>query len=268
MKPLRSLRFVHYDSNPNQLNFTAWIGSLSSGLMFLTSILAIKMCDITSVSTTLVLGAILSGSGLILTSFVQNFNALYFVYGVLFGTGTSLLYTPCLIMIGRWFVKYQAVTTGLAVASCALGAVVLSPLIQHIIRINGLRQAIRTCGIAYSTIAFVCALCFKPFKNNTTSSPIHEDELECFQLEISHYDSLKMRGEIINKQNEENEEQNDIREDYEISLMRNNFTLNWQLLGNKQYILFLVAMMLTNFTYYMPVVHLVILFKTLFTTQK
>ena len=73
--------------------------------------------------------------------------------------------------------------SGIAVASCALGTVVLSPLIQHIIQINGFRQTIRTCGIAYSTIAFISALCFKPFRNNKTSSPIHEDELECFQLE-------------------------------------------------------------------------------------
>ena len=221
--------------------------------MFLTSILAIKMCDMTSVSTTLVLGAILSGSGLILTSFVQNFNALYFVYGVLFGTGTSLLYTPCLILIGRWFVKYQAVTTGLAVASCALGAVVLSPLIQHIIRINGLRQAIRSCGIAYSTITLICALCFKPFQNNATFPPEREDDQGSLRMEPQ-YDELELTG-IVKKQNEGDEEQNEVIKD-EIS-MRNDFTVNWKLLRNKQYILFLVAMMLTNFTYYMPVVHLV-----------
>lgn len=68
------------------------------------------------------------------------------------------------------------------------------------------------------------------------------------------YDELELTG-IVKKQNEGDEGQNEVIKD-EIS-MRNDFTVNWQLLRNKQYILFLVAMMLTNFTYYMPVVHLV-----------
>ncbi|XP_066932770.1 monocarboxylate transporter 10-like [Clytia hemisphaerica] len=214
---------------------TAWVGSLSSGLLFLSSTLAIKCCDVTSVSTTLMLGAILSGTGLILTSIVQDFFALYFVYGVFFGVGTSLLYTPCLVMIGRWFKKYQAVTTGLAVASSALGAVVMCPLIQHIIIVNGLRRAIRMCGIAYLTIAGLCALCFKPFSKTTnessTDTKLKDHASECLTDESHITDS-----------------EHDFKD---------NFTVNWTLFRSKKYVVFLIAMMLTNFAYYIPIIHLV-----------
>ena len=189
------------------------------------------------------LGAILSGTGLILTSIVQDFNALYFVYGVLFGIGTSLLYTPCLIMIGRWFQKHQAVTTGLAVASSALGAVVMSPLIQHIIIVNGLRRAIRTCGIAYLTIAGLCALCFKPFsKTSNENSAASKD---------NGIDSEPLTGESHITDSENNDS-------------KGNFTVNWTLFRSKKYVVFLIAMMLTNFTYYIPIIHLVSRFLSFF----
>lgn len=247
------------------------------------------------------LGAVLSGAGLILTSVVEDFNALYFVYGVLFGTGTSLLYTPCLIMVGRWFVRYQAVTTGAAVASCALGAVVLSPLIQHVILINGLRKAIKACGIAYLTISMVCALCFKPFtnhnSNNKNNKKTEEMELTISRSQSKNNNNTKEIGvtttlsqsyqegagiaresnhgklvivtataEEEGLQNEDEEEHlclhigdETTKRDGEIdeNKVRNDFTVNWKLLRNKRYVLFLVAMALTNFTYYMPIVHLV-----------
>lgn len=194
--------------------------------MFLSSLIVVKICELTTVTTTLLIGAILSGSGLILTSVVQDFNALYFVYGVLFGVGSSFLYTPCLITIGKWFHKYQAVTTGVACASAAFGAVVLCPLMEFTIRVNGLRKTLQCCGIVYLTVAVLCSLCFKPLKNN--DAPIQLKQTEKFFIENDKKKTTQRRT-----------------------------STKKLIFKNKCYLMFLLAMMITNFSYYIPIVHLV-----------
>ena len=193
-------------------------------MLFLSSIAAIKCCQVTSVTTTCLIGSLCSGIGLIMTSVVTQFEWLYLVYGIFFGVGSSFLYTPGLIMIAKWFRKYQALTTGAAAASAALGAVVLSPLIQYVIQENGLRATIKSGGIVYLTVSLLCSLSYKPLEN-TIEGVIHSSE----SIQLS---------DIQNKQ-------------------KIKFNLNFMLLKNKTYLMFLVVMMVTNATYYIPLIHLV-----------
>ena len=209
---------------------------MSSGLLFLFSLPAVKLCDITSVATTTLIGSILSGSGLILTSFVTEFYALYFVYSVLFGVGTSFLYAPCLIIVGKWFQKYQAATTGAACASAAFGSVVLSPLTQYVLKVCGLRQTVRWCGIIYLGMVIVCSLCYKPLQYQqknmySQGTEIGEDLTE---------------GRLITT-----------KENIVYASSHHNSTKTVSIFKNKCFVLYLVALIITNFCYYIPLIHLV-----------
>ena len=199
----------------------AWVGSLASGLLFLASYPAVEICKRTSASTTCLIGAIFSGTGLVATSYINSFEWLYLVYGILFGIGTSFLYTPVLIVVANWFVKYRSLATGITAASAALGAVVLSPLIQYIIKINGLRNTIKTAGFCYLTITALCAMSYKPLNKDTAKEKANEKQL----LESK-------------------------------NLVENTNVVKC-LLTNQSYWMFLIIMMITNFTYYIPIVHLV-----------
>lgn len=199
----------------------AWVGSLASGLLFLASYPAVEICKRTSASTTCLIGAILSGSGLVATSYVNSFRWLYLVYGVLFGIGTSFLYTPVLIIVATWFIKYRSLATGITAASAALGAVVLSPLIQYIIKINGLRNTIKTAGFCYITITALCAMSYKPLNKDTEKEKANKKQF------------------------------------VESKKVAENTNVVKYLLTNRSYWMFLVIMMITNFTYYIPIVHLV-----------
>ena len=191
-------------------------------------------------ATTTLIGSILSGSGLILTSFVTEFYALYFVYGVLFGVGTSFLYTPCLITIGKWFRKYQAATTGAICASAAFGAVVLSPLIQHVLKETGFRQTIRWCGVIYITVVSLCSLCFKPIQYQSSfNKPVELVKISgeaLLEAELISLNENKCQNADIVVDEEENEK---------------------SLFQNKSFLLYLVAMIVTNVSYYVPIYHLV-----------
>ena len=196
----------------------AWVGSLASGMLFLSSIVAVKLCEVTSITFTCVLGSLLSGIGITLTSVISRFEWLYLLYGVFFGVGSSFLYTPGLIIIAQWFKKYRSVTTGIAAAAAALGAVVLSPLIQYTIILSGLKTTVRAGGLVYLFISLMCSLSYQPL---VSYSKKRNDNL----LQ-SHREAMK-------------------------------FKLDFALFKKKTYCLFLICMMVTNFAYYIPIVFLV-----------
>ena len=204
-------------SNPRNINFiiclTAWVGSLASGSLFFWSMLAVKMCDITSVTFTCLCGSVLSGMGLVLTSTVQQFKMLYLTHSVIFGLGTSLMYTPSLIVVARWFGKWRSAATGFVVASGSLGQVVLSPLLQYLMDVHGVFYTFRLWGSIFLVSSVGSALTFYLLDRRCTSDP---------------------EGPKVAK-----------------------YQIKWRLFTNRAYVTWVIIMMITNFTYYIPLIHLV-----------
>ena len=78
------------------------VGSLAIGSTFFLSFLAGVLTDRVGLRTTAMTGALLATLGLALSAtYHDNINVLYFTYGVMFGTGASLIYTPSLSVLGR-----------------------------------------------------------------------------------------------------------------------------------------------------------------------
>jgi len=58
------------------------------------------------------------------------------VFGVLGGTGTSLVFTPCIAAVGHWFYLRRATFTGLACVGGALGGIVYPLTLQALFEIE------------------------------------------------------------------------------------------------------------------------------------
>ena len=61
-------------------------------------------------------GALMSGGGWVLSSYVDNIWALYFTYGVICGFGTGIIYVGIIGLMVRWFPDRRGLATGLAAA--------------------------------------------------------------------------------------------------------------------------------------------------------
>ena len=201
--------------NYNRSCFLAWVGSLASGSLFLFSMLSVKLCDITSVSFTCVSGSILGGLGLILSSTVKEFKLLYITHSFLFGLGTSLMYTPSLIIIARRFERWRSAATGFVVACGSLGQVVLSPLLQFFMEAYGVLFTFRWWGSIFAVTTILSSLSFY----------------------------------LVDKK------------DRNMKIAKYN--IKWRLLKDKSFVVWMLIMMVTNFTYYIPLIHLVSIFTTL-----
>jgi len=83
------------------------------------------------------IGALMSGGGWILSSYVNDIWALYFTYGVICGFGTGIIYVGIIGLMVRWFPDRRGLATGLAAAGYGFGAIFTSFPIDSMIKSDG-----------------------------------------------------------------------------------------------------------------------------------
>jgi MFS transporter, OFA family, oxalate/formate antiporter len=103
-------------------------------------------------------GAIMSGGGWVLSSYVDNIWALYFTYGVICGFGTGIIYVGIIGLMVRWFPDRRGLATGLAAAGYGFGAFFTSFPIDSMIKSSGYQHTLVVWGIIQAVIGVAAAL--------------------------------------------------------------------------------------------------------------
>src|SRR6478736_2548556 len=103
-------------------------------------------------------GALMSGGGWILSSYVDNIWALYFTYGVICGFGTGIIYVGIIGLMVRWFPDRRGLATGLAAAGYGFGAFFTSFPIDSMIKSSGYEHTLVVWGIIQGAIGVAAAL--------------------------------------------------------------------------------------------------------------
>lgn len=124
----------------------SWISSIMLAVMYgagpISSILVNKYGS----RPVVILGGILSGSGLIAASFANNVQGLYFCIGVIGGLGLAFNLNPALTIIGKYFYKKRPLANGLAMAGSPVFLSTLAPLNQAFFGIFGWRGSFLILG--------------------------------------------------------------------------------------------------------------------------
>src|SRR5215467_9065571 len=102
-------------------------------------------------------GAIMSGGGWVLSSYVDNIWALYFTYGVICGFGTGIIYVGIIGLMVRWFPDRRGLATGLAAAGYGFGAFFTSFPIDSMIKSSGYAHTLVVWGIIQGVIGILAA---------------------------------------------------------------------------------------------------------------
>lgn len=104
--------FLHFNC---PCSFTALVGSLALGVTFFLSPVSGILTDKIGLRRTTFLGGVLMTAGMILSSmFYHNVQLLYLTYGVMFGLGAALAYTPTIAIMGHYFKRYLGIASGIA----------------------------------------------------------------------------------------------------------------------------------------------------------
>lgn len=149
-----SIFFAEFQSHfGSDYSATAWVHSLVDCTTMLCAPVGSMVGNRWSCRASVILGGLLSSSGLLLSSFSNSLEFLYFSMGILTGLGFALCYTPAIVMVGCYFRRRKALAYGIAMSGSGIGTFVLAPVVQLLIELYSWRGAVLVLS------AFVANLC-------------------------------------------------------------------------------------------------------------
>lgn len=132
------------------------------GTTFFVSPIAGVLTDSIGLRTTTFLGGVLASGGMLMSSFFSNsVEALYFTYGVMYGLGCALAYTPSLAILGHYFKKYIGIVNGIVTAGSSTFTMIFPYLIDYCLKQLNLVWTLRLLAIIACGI-MGCSILFKP----------------------------------------------------------------------------------------------------------
>lgn len=103
------------------------------------------------------IGAIVMGTGLVLTAFIGHMWVGYLTYGVGVGVGAACAYIPTLAIVGGWFAKRRNTALGVAAAGTGCGTLLMPPIAAAFIERYGWRATDIFFGVGAVVLLSACA---------------------------------------------------------------------------------------------------------------
>ena len=103
-------------------------------------------------------GALLMGTGLLLTARVNSFAMLFVTYGMCVGASVACIYIPSVAAVGEWFKIHRDIALGIAISGIGCGTLVAAPLAAHLTVRFGWRTAFEIFGWTSTAIVLGCAV--------------------------------------------------------------------------------------------------------------
>ncbi|KAJ7393160.1 hypothetical protein OS493_006126 [Desmophyllum pertusum] len=154
---------------------TAWVGSLGIALIFFGGLGSGALVNRFGCRVTTLLGGFLCALSLGLSSLATNIGTLYFTYSVLYGLGTSCVYSANLNIISKYFKKRLSLAIGIVTCGQGGGVLILTPLLQTMIDAYGWQTTYRIMA------GVVLVLCLSGL---TYSSNVQSEEAESTSVEV------------------------------------------------------------------------------------
>ncbi|XP_051954950.1 monocarboxylate transporter 10-like [Xyrauchen texanus] len=148
---------------------TAWVGSLSMGMIFFCSPIVSVFTDLLGCRITAVGGAAVGLVGLLASSFVTSLGPLYFTYGIVFACGCSFAYQPSLVILGHYFKRRLGLVNGIVTAGSSVFTITLPYMLSGLLGRVGLQNTLRVLAI-FMFILMLAGLTYKPLLPKPVSS--------------------------------------------------------------------------------------------------
>ncbi|XP_059473732.1 monocarboxylate transporter 10 isoform X2 [Neocloeon triangulifer] len=132
------------------------VGSLTIGATFAFSPLAGILTDRLGHRQTTMIGGALAVMGMVMSSLLIKYvKALYLTYGILFGLGASLAYTPSLAILGFHFKQRLGLVNGIVTAGSSVFTILIPLAFGKLIPLIGLEWVLRSiaCLMIFIVVA-------------------------------------------------------------------------------------------------------------------
>jgi MFS transporter, MCT family, solute carrier family 16 (monocarboxylic acid transporters), member 10 len=189
-------------------SFTALVGSLTIGATFLFSPISGILVDKLGLRTTTFIGGILTTSGMFLSSHILNekdeqfdpnhVTTLCFTYGIMFGTGAALAYTPTLAILGHYFKRYLGIVNGFVTGGSSVFTALMPIVLTKIEKDYGLKQCLQFMTVM-SAFVILFSFIYKPLQPPPPKKERKTGRSECYNItrSIINFDNWKKKKYII-----------------------------------------------------------------------
>ncbi|XP_029662199.1 uncharacterized protein LOC115234926 isoform X3 [Formica exsecta] len=120
----------------------ALVGSLQTGFYLMVGPFVSALANRYGFRLVAILGSVISCIAFVLSYFSTSIEFLYISYGAIGGIGAGLIYVPAVITTGFYFERWRALATGIAVCGSGIGAFLLAPISDILIKNFGWRGAL------------------------------------------------------------------------------------------------------------------------------
>uniref|UniRef100_A0A8D1RU44 Monocarboxylate transporter 10 n=1 Tax=Sus scrofa TaxID=9823 RepID=A0A8D1RU44_PIG len=145
---------------------TAWVNSLSMGMIFFCCPIVSVFTDMFGCRKTAVVGAAVGFVGLMSSSFVSSIEPLYLTYGIIFACGCSFAYQPSLVILGHYFKKRLGLVNGIVTAGSSIFTILLPFLLRVLTDSMGLFHTLRALCV-FMFVLFLAGFTYRPLASST-----------------------------------------------------------------------------------------------------
>lgn len=168
------------------------VGSLAVGTTFFLSPVSSILIDRFGIRKTAFVGGFIACLGMLFSSFFyQRVEALYFTYGIMFGGGSSLAYTPSLVILGHYFRRHMGLVNGIVTAGSSVFTIAMPHILDGLLSSMGLQNCLRFLT-GLTSLLMLAALSFKPLMSHG-----HEKSNKGICAQIVNVDNWKNKKYVI-----------------------------------------------------------------------
>ncbi|KAE9398983.1 MFS general substrate transporter [Gymnopus androsaceus JB14] len=142
----------------------ALVGSLSSGLLYLTSPIVLLVINRYPwhKRNAMILGVVLCVSGLVGAAFSTKIWQLIITQGIMYSLGGSLLYFPMSTYLFEWFSKKKGLANGVIFSGTGVGGVITPFLVENLLNKYGRKTTLLSLAVAFLVFSIPCLPFLKP----------------------------------------------------------------------------------------------------------
>ncbi|XP_071949830.1 monocarboxylate transporter 10-like [Antedon mediterranea] len=192
-----TILFVHIqDDFKSSTTATGWVGSSYYGIASTLAVLVGPLVKRFKYRTTFLMGILLSGISLFVSSFVQSITAFFITYGFIYASGTCISYYVSLILVKMYYSNSPYITraTYFSTMGATFGFMVQSPIVGKLLTVVGWRGVLRI----YSGITIVVGLLCSNFMHE----PLNCEEREKRERSTSEETFLKHKDKHFGNKEE------------------------------------------------------------------
>jgi len=246
------------ENDPDAATKASLIGSLAIGATFALSPVSGILSDKFGIRRTAFFGGFVATLGMFLSSFcINNIEALCFTYGIMFGGGAALVYTPSLVIIGHYFKRRIGIVNGIVAAGSSVFTAPLPHLLTYILKQVGISNTFRVMAGMVSLL-MVSALSFNPLlpleesASNSSNDSVATTAAAAAAAEDNSEDVLMSRTSAAVDEENRRRSKTWTSKCYDVAAKIVYFD-NWK---NPRYVIWCLAVPAALFGYFVPYMHM------------